>query len=41
MIALAEDRQLWPSLFVIVRALLIAAAQRLGNACIELRYRAL
>ena len=37
MIALAEDRQLWPVRFVILRTLLIAAAQRLGDAYIKLR----
>src|SRR5260370_1409892 len=41
MIALAEDRQLWSVLFVILRAFPIAAPQRLGDTGIELRYRAL
>jgi hypothetical protein len=41
MIALAEDRQLWSVLFVILRAFLIAAPQRLDDTGIELRYRAL
>jgi hypothetical protein len=38
MITLTEDRQPWPVVFVIPRAFLIAAPQRLGNAGIELRY---
>ncbi len=36
MIALAEDRQLWTVLFVILCAFMIAATWRLGNAWIEL-----
>jgi hypothetical protein len=36
MIALVEDRQLWPVLFIILRAFPITAAQRLGYAWIEL-----
>jgi hypothetical protein len=36
MIALTEDRQAWPVVFVIPRSFLIAAPQRLGNAGIEL-----
>jgi hypothetical protein len=36
MIALLEDRRLWPVLFVLGRALLISAAQHLGDARIEL-----
>ena len=39
MIAHFENRQLWPALFELSRALLITAAQRLSNACIELWYR--
>src|SRR5271154_2569891 len=35
-VALLEDRQLWPALVVISRAFPIAVTQRLGDACIEL-----
>jgi hypothetical protein len=40
MIAHLEDRKLGPVLFVILRTFLIAAAQCLGDVCVEPRHRA-